>query len=260
MAHLGVGLQPSNLLVRGVGISLLPPDHARAVGDDPAFDHRDDHRDRPWVPGGDAHAFLQPCAQGAGASYVEFFRGLPLLVLLLFTYNMALFAPELRFGFPPHFGVAVDTNEFITGFTAAIIGLALHESAFMAEVVRGGLLAVPRGQAEAAMALGMTRRQAMMTVVMPQAIRVIIPATGNLFILLLKATALVAVIGGGDLLTMAQRIYGSNFQVIPLLFVVCFWYLILVFVASGLQRLLERRMARGVAGNAKVKAPKGESL
>lgn len=192
--------------------------------------------------------------------YVEFFRGLPLLVLLLFTYNMALFAPQITLGFPPHLGVSIGTNEFITGFTAAVIGLAFHESAFMAEVIRGGLLAVPKGQTEAALGLGMRRRQAMITIVMPQAIRVIIPATGNLFVLLLKATSLVAVIGGGDLLTIAQRIYGSNFQVIPLLFVVSFWYLVLVFVASSLQRLLERRMARGVASTARLKVPKGDSL
>ena len=95
----------------------------------------------------------------------------------------------------------------------------------------------------------MRRRQAMLTIVMPQAIRVIIPAAGNLFILLLKASSLVAVIGGGELLTMAQRIYGQNFQVIPLLLVVSFWYLVLVIVASVGQKVLESRMARGVAGS-----------
>lgn len=190
-----------------------------------------------------------PILRMFATGYVGFFRGLPLLVLLLFTYNLALFAPNINLGFPPLLGVSVDTNAFITGFTASIIGLSLHESAFMAEIIRGGLLAVSPGQTEAAQALGMRKRQAMMTIVMPQAIRVIIPATGNLFILLLKASSLVAVIGGGDLLTMAQRIYGQNFQVIPLLLVVSAWYLILVFVASMGQRLLENRMARGVAGS-----------
>lgn len=201
-----------------------------------------------------------PVLAAIARGYVGFFRGLPLLVLLLFTYNIALFAPEIKLGFPPIFGFAIDSNEFITGFTAAIIGLSLHESAFMAEVIRGGLLAVPRGQTEAAIGLGMRRRQAMITIIMPQAIRVIVPATGNIFILLLKATSLVAVIGGGDLLTMAQRIYGANFQVIPLLLVVCFWYLVLVFVASAVQRLLEDRMERGVAGRVKSRTLKGESL
>lgn len=200
-----------------------------------------------------------PVLKGLARCYVEFFRGLPLLVLLLFAYNLALFTPELRLGFPPYLGIAVDTNALITGFTAAIIGLAIHESAFMAEVIRGGLLAVPKGQAEAAVSLGMTRRQTMLTIVMPQAIRVIVPATGNLFILMLKATALVAVIGGGDLLTMAQRIYGNNFQVIPLLFVVCFWYLLLVSGASVLQRMVERRMEREVSGSTKIKVGKTEA-
>lgn len=193
-----------------------------------------------------------PVLQLFAKGYVGFFRGLPLLVLLLFTYNLALFAPNIVLGFPPVFGLSIDTNTFITGFTASIIGLGLHESAFMAEIIRGGLLAVSPGQAEAAQALGMRRQQAMIHIVMPQAIRVIIPATGNLFILLLKASSLVAVIGGGDLLTMAQRIYGQNFQVVPLLLVVSAWYLILVFVASLGQRILEKRMSRSVAGAAQL--------
>ncbi|WBU37665.1 amino acid ABC transporter permease [Homoserinibacter sp. YIM 151385] len=189
-----------------------------------------------------------PVLRGVARVYVGFFRGLPLLVLLLVTFNLALFAPEIVIGFPPAFGVALDTNSVISGFTASIIGLALHESAFMAEIIRGGFLAVPAGQLEAAQSLGMRRRRAVLRIVAPQAIRVIVPATGNQFIMLLKASAMVAVIGGGELLTVAQRIYGQNFQVIPLLIVVSFWYLVLVLLASGGQHLLERRMARGVAG------------
>lgn len=194
-----------------------------------------------------------PVLRGFAKLYVGFFRGLPLLVLLLFVYNLALFAPTLSFGIGP----SIDTNSFITGFSAAIIGLALHESAFMAEIIRGGLLAVSSGQSEAALALGMRRRQAMLTIILPQAVRVIIPATGNSFILLLKGSAMVAVIGGGELLTMAQRIYGANFQVIPLLIVVSFWYLVLVFVASMGQRVLEKRMSRGVAGSPRPTTAKG---
>lgn len=201
-----------------------------------------------------------PVLRAFASGYVGFFRGLPLLVLLLFTYNLALFAPTVTIGFPPVFGVSLDTNSFITGFSAAIIGLALHESAFMAEIIRGGLLAVPPGQHEAAIALGMRGRQSMMSIVLPQAIRVIIPATGNLFILLLKASSLVAVIGGGELLTMAQRIYGQNFQVIPLLLVVSFWYLTLVLLASLGQRALERRMGRSVLGGSRRSTAKEEQL
>ncbi|MGJ6126947.1 amino acid ABC transporter permease [Mycolicibacterium sp. Y3] len=169
-------------------------------------------------------------------AYVGFFRGLPLLILLLICFNAALFIP--RVGFGEH---SWDTNTLITGFTAAIIGLSLHEGAFMVEIIRAGLMSVPGGQREAASSLGMKRGLAMRTIVIPQAIRVIIPPTGNQFISLLKASALVAVIGGGDLLTRAQQIYGSNFQTIPLLMVASFWYLVLVTCATFGQHFLEKR-------------------
>jgi polar amino acid transport system permease protein len=202
-----------------------------------------------------------PVVRGVARAYIGFFRGLPLLVLLLVTFNLALFLPQITIGFPPAFGIALDTNTVISGFTASIIGLALHESAFMAEIIRAGLLSVPQGQVEAAMSLGMRRRTAMLRIVYPQAIRVIIPPTGNQLIMLLKASSMVAVIGGGDLLTMAQRIYGQNFAVIPLLLVVSFWYLVLVLLASFGQSRLERRLARSVTGRpARIAAPKGESL
>jgi polar amino acid transport system permease protein len=111
------------------------------------------------------------------------------------------------------------------------------------------------------MSVGMRRRTAMFRIVYPQAIRIIVPTTSNQMIMLLKASSMVAVIGGGELLTMAQRIYGQNFAVIPLLLVVSFWYLVLVFVASIGQRWLERRLNRSVNGTpARVSVPKGESL
>lgn len=169
-------------------------------------------------------------------TYVGFFRGLPLLILLLLCFNAALFIPRVGFG-----EFSWDTNTLITGFTAAIIGLSLHEGAFMVEIIRAGLMSVPGGQREAASSLGMKRGLAMRTIVIPQAIRVIIPPTGNQFISLLKASALVAVIGGGDLLTRAQQIYGSNFQTIPLLLVASFWYLVLVSLATLGQHFLEKR-------------------
>jgi polar amino acid transport system permease protein len=190
-----------------------------------------------------------PVLKGVARAYIGFFRGLPLLVLLLVTFNLALFIPEFGISIPGVIDASIDTNDLISGFTASIIGLALHESAFMAEIVRGGVLAVPPGQLEAAQSVGMTRWQAIRTIVYPQAIRVIIPPTGNQFIMLLKASSMVAVIGGGDLLTRAQQIYGQNFKVIPLLLVVSFWYLVLVGVASFGQSILEKRLARG----AKVK-------
>lgn len=168
--------------------------------------------------------------------YVGFFRGLPLLVLLLICFNAALFIPSIGYG-----DFSWDTNDLISGFTAAIIGLSLHEGAFMSEIIRAGILSVPPGQSEAAQSIGMKRGMMMRTIVIPQAIPVIIPPTGNQFISLLKATSLVAVIGGGDLLTRAQQIYGSNFKVMPLLIVVSFWYLVVVTLATFGQHFLEKR-------------------
>lgn len=175
-------------------------------------------------------------------AYVGLFRGLPLLVLLLICFNAALFVPEVGVG-----GLTWDTNTLITGFTAAVIGLSLHEGAFMVEIIRAGFLSVPPGQREAAQVLGMRRGMTMRTIVIPQAVRVIIPPTGNQFISLLKASSLVAVIGGGDLLTRAQQIYGSNFKVMPLLIVVSFWYLTIVMLATLGQHFLEKKysLSRG---------------
>lgn len=187
--------------------------------------------------------------------YVGFFRGLPLLILLLICFNAALFIPRLGFG-----EFSWDTNTLITGFTAAVIGLTLHESAFMVEIIRAGFMSVPGGQREAAHSLGMKRGQTMRTIVVPQAIRVIIPPTGNQFIMLLKASALVAVIGGGDLLTRAQQIYGSNFQVIPLLMVASFWYLVLVTLATIGQHFLEKKYSMSSGPSKKsVKARSAEA-
>ncbi len=172
-------------------------------------------------------------------AYVGFFRGLPLLVLLLLIFNAALFIPRLGLG-----SFSWDTNDVINGFSAAIIGLSLHEGAFMTEVIRAGLISVPKGQREAAQSIGMKPGTTLRSIVLPQAIRIIIPPTGNQFIGLLKASALVAVIGGGDLLTRAQQLYGTNFQVIPLLFVVSFWYLVLVTLATIGQHFLEKKFSQ----------------
>ena len=176
------------------------------------------------------------------AAYVGFFRGIPLLVILLICFNASLFVPHVGFG-----SFSKDTNSLITGFTAAIIGLSLHEGAFAGEIIRAGFLSVPDGQREAAQSLGMKNGLTMRAIVVPQAIRVIIPPTGNQFIGLLKASSLVSVIGGGDLLTRTQQIYGSNFKVMPLLFVASFWYLVVVTIATFGQHFLEKRysLARG---------------
>lgn len=173
--------------------------------------------------------------------YIWLFRGTPLLVQLLVWFNIALLFPTMSIGIPftaIHAGVA--TNTVITAYLAAVLGLGLNEGAYMAEIIRGGILSIPKGQLEAAMSIGMSRQRAFRKIVLPQTIRVIIPPTGNQFIGLLKASSLVSAIGGGDLLTRAQLIYAANFRVVPLLVVACVWYLILVTIASIGQYYLER--------------------
>ncbi|GAB3368499.1 hypothetical protein GCM10027452_29820 [Micromonospora halotolerans] len=184
----------------------------------------------------------------AGAmAYVWFFRGTPLLVQLIFWFNIALIFPEVGLGVPfdgPKL-VTWETNTLVTGFVAALLGLSINEGAYMSEIVRAGLRAVDPGQQEAAAALGMSRLKIMKRVVLPQAMRIIVPPTGNQFISMLKTTSLVSVIAGADLLTVAQRLYLTNFEVIALLIVASLWYLVLTTVASIGQYYLERRFSRG---------------
>lgn len=177
-----------------------------------------------------------------GRLYVWFFRGVPMLVQVLLWYNLAVLFPRI---------LGYDTNSLISGFTAGICALSLAESGYMAEIIRGGMLAVPPGQTDAAISLGLTRGQALRRIVLPQSIRVIIPPTGNQFIGMLKASSLVSVIGGSDLLTKAQLIYGQNFKVLPLLVVATCWYLILVTLAGVGQHFLERHFNKSSVGSSR---------
>lgn len=172
------------------------------------------------------------------AAFVWWFRGVPLLVQVFFWYNIALFVPMIGSG-----DYAISVNDLVTPAVAGFLALGLHEAANMAEIIRAGLRAVPQGQREAAAALGLGTLQTLRTVVMPQAIRIVIPPTGNQAIGMLKASAIVSVIGMKDLLTMAQQIYAANFMVIELLFVASIWYLALTTIASIGQHHLEKRLA-----------------
>lgn len=184
-----------------------------------------------------------PILRIGSRAYIWLFRGTPLLVQLLFWYNVALLWPRLGVGVPfTDLGWSVTTNHLVTPFVASVLALALNDGAYMTEIVRGGLLAVPRGQIEAASSIGMRQVMIFRRVIMPQAIRVILPPTGNQTIDLLKGTALVSVIGGGDLLTHAQNLYAQNFLVIPLIVVACIWYLAVVSVMSAFQHFLEQAM------------------
>jgi polar amino acid transport system permease protein len=185
---------------------------------------------------------LSPNALVSGASsfYIWLFRGTPVLVQLLFWNNISALYPHIDLGF-----ASVNANSLITPFAAAILGLGLNEGAYMAEIVRAGILSVPEGQTEAAQSLGMTRLQTMRRVVLPQAMRVIVPPTGNETISMLKTTSLVSVIAYTELLYAAQLIYAANYKTIPLLITASIWYLIATSVLSVGQYYLERRFGRG---------------
>lgn len=178
--------------------------------------------------------------------YVGIFRGIPPLVQLIFWYNLAYLLPRISVGVPfgPSFG-SWPTNDLITPLTAAIIGLGLHEAAYMAEIARAGIMGVDTGQVDAARAMGFTGRQTFLRVVLPQAMRFMIPPTGSQFISLLKGTSLVSVIAMADLLHSVQVIYNQTYQIVPLLLVACTWYLVVVTVLSIGQQRLERRFGRG---------------
>ncbi|GAA4204615.1 amino acid ABC transporter permease [Actinocatenispora rupis] len=188
--------------------------------------------------------------RGAASLYTWFFRGTPLLVQLIFWFNFALVFPQIGIGIP--FGgpklVEWQTNALITPFVAGLLGLTINEGAYMSEIVRAGINAVDPGQREAAEALGMSHAQVLRRVVLPQAMRVIIPPTGNQFISMLKTTSMVSVIAGADLLTVAQHIYLDNFEVIALLIVASVWYLLLTTIASVGQHFVEKRFNRGHGG------------
>lgn len=174
--------------------------------------------------------------------YIWFFRGTPLLVQIIFWFNIQLFIPRVQIG-----PLAVETNTLIPPFTAALLALSLNEGAYMAEIVRGGLLSVGKGQTEAAGALGLSRTQTMRLIILPQAMRVIVPPIGNQSISMLKTTSLVSVVAAQDLLTRVENIYAKNFLIIELLIVASIWYLVLTTLASIGQHYIERRLGRGFA-------------
>lgn len=178
-------------------------------------------------------------------AYIWFFRGTPVLVQLIFWYNLGALFPELSVGIPfTDWAVSAPTNTLISPITAAVLGLGLNEGAYMSEIIRGGLLAVDPGQRQAAIALGMTSKKALWRIVLPQAMPVIIPPTGNQTIGMLKTSSLVSVISLSDLLYSVQTIYSRNFQTIPLLIVACLWYLFATTILSWLQSRIERYYAR----------------
>ncbi|HEY0871008.1 MAG TPA: amino acid ABC transporter permease [Acidothermaceae bacterium] len=187
-----------------------------------------------------------PVVRSAAWLYVWFFRGTPLLVQILFWFSISSLFKSLAFGIPfgPHFA-GENTNHLISLFSSALLALSLNEGAYMSEIVRAGILSVDEGQTEAAHALGMTKIKTMRRIVLPQAMRVIVPPTGNETNSMLKSTSLVSTIGIFDLLRSAQAIYNANYKTIPLLVVVVIWYLAMTSVLQVGQFYLERHYGRG---------------
>ncbi len=184
---------------------------------------------------------------GLSSLYIWFFRGTPLLVQLIFWYNLSTLFPTIAITLPwtDITFASWNTNDLITPLTAAIAGLALNEAAYMAEIIRAGLLSVDNGQVETTQAFGMSRSRALRRVIIPQAMRSIIPPTGNQLISMIKATSLVSVIAMGDLLYSVQAVYNRTFEIIPMLMVAVIWYLLITSILNFGQSAIERYYARG---------------
>jgi polar amino acid transport system permease protein len=180
-------------------------------------------------------------------AYTWFFRGTPLLVQIVFWGYLGLLYERISLGIPftsIHF-FSADTNVIVTPFVAGLLALGMNEAAYASEIVRAGLLSVDHGQVEAAHSLGMSPAYTLRRVVVPQAMRVIIPPMGNESISMLKNTALLQLIAVPELYTQASWISAQNLSQVELLIVASTWYLFLTSVLSVPQYYLERRYGRG---------------
>ena len=189
-----------------------------------------------------------PVLSAVAKAYIWFFRSIPLLVQIIFCYNFAALYPKIVFGIPFFRTLyEVDTNHVITTLSASLIALSLNESAFMAEIVRSGLASIDHGQREAARVLGMSSWATFRRIIMPQAMRVIIPPMGNDTIAMLKYTSLVSVIALPELLYSTQLISSRTFEVIPMLIVASIWYFVVTTILMFVQSKIETRFSRSVA-------------
>ncbi|MGW1468772.1 amino acid ABC transporter permease [Streptomyces sp. NPDC002308] len=170
--------------------------------------------------------------------YVWLFRSTPILVQLLFWFNIGALYPTI---------LGVNTVNLLGPVTVAVVGLTLHEAAYAAEVVRGGILSVERGQLEAAQSLGLGPWRRFRRIVLPQAMRSIVPPAGNMLIGTLKGTSIVSIIAVQDLLYSVQLVYHRTYEIIPLLLVATIWYVVITSLLSVGQHYVERYYARGTA-------------
>lgn len=190
-----------------------------------------------------------PVLYGLATFFVWIFRGTPLLVQIIFWGYAAALYKYVKIGVPftDVTFFQAETNSLLTPAVAALLALGLNEAAYASEIVRAGIQSVDPGQTEAAHSLGMRPALTMRRIVLPQAMRVIIPPMGNETINMLKMTALVSVISAHDLMSNIQDVYAQNYQVIPMLVVASLWYLALVTLLGIPQAYLERRYGRGTA-------------
>ena len=189
-----------------------------------------------------------PFLQVVSWTYVWAFRSIPLIVQLLFWFNIAYLYQRFDFGVPfgPSF-FSFDTKDLISPIGAAVLGLALHQAAYAAEIVRSGIISVDPGQLEAAAALGIPRTRQFRRIVLPQAMRSILPNAANEVISLFKGTSVVSVMAIGELFYQVQVIYGRNARVVALLMVATVWYIALTTILSVAQYYVERHYAKGAA-------------
>ncbi|WP_280236828.1 amino acid ABC transporter permease [Nocardia cyriacigeorgica] len=187
-----------------------------------------------------------PVLQVISWTYIWAFRSIPLIVQLLFWFNIAYLYRTLTLGIPfgPGF-ISFDVNGVISGFTAAVIGLALHQAAYAAEIIRAGIISVDPGQVEAATSLGLPWHRQFFTIVAPQAMRGILPNAVNEVISLFKGTSIVSVMAIAELFYQVQVIFGRNGRVVPLLMVATVWYIVLTTILTVAQYYIERHFAKG---------------
>lgn len=190
-------------------------------------------------------------ARGASWAFSWLFRSTPLLVQLLLWYNLGYLYEHLRLGIPftDLTLASVRTSDVMTPLLAAVLGLGLHQAAYAAELIRGGILSVDQGQIEAASALGIPARDRSLRIVLPQAMRAILPSAFNEVIGLVKGTSVVYVLAHAELFLTVQLIYGRTQQVLPMLLVATLWYVVITSVLSIAQYYLERHYARGAVRN-----------
>lgn len=187
-----------------------------------------------------------PLLRSVSWTYTWVFRSVPLLLQILLWYNLAFLYPQLTLGIPfgPEF-FALDTLRIIDKFWAAILALALSQAAYSAELIRAGILSVDQGQQEAAASLGLPRGHQYRRIVLPQAMRAIVPNAVNEVIGMLKGTSIVYVIAYGELFYVVQVLMGRNLKIVPMLMVATIWYVALTTVLTIVQFYVERHFAKG---------------